>query len=287
MTERLYYNDAYTTRFQAHVVERLTHQGRPAVVLDQTYFYPTSGGQPFDQGHLGGTPVIDVFVRDSDQAVIHVLGGEVWVDEIAAEVAWARRFDHMQQHTGQHILSQAFIQAAGAETVSFHLGDESCTVDLHVNQLAAAQIEQAELLANQIIWENRPVRATMVSQEQAARLPLRKVPPLEGDKLRVVEIKNFDLTACGGTHVSHTGEIGMIKIVKLERRGAELRVEFKCGQRALHDYRLKNSIINRLAAELTTGYLELEPTVTRMRDELKELRRVLKQQQTQLLSLEA
>jgi alanyl-tRNA synthetase len=287
MTERLYYTDAYTTRFKAKIVERFEIDNRLAVVLDQTCFYPTSGGQPADEGHLNGTAVLDVLVREKGGAVVHVVGGEIWSDEVTGEINWERRFDHMQQHTGQHILSQAFLQLADADTIGFHLGSESVTIDLPADQLSGAQVEQAETLANQIIWENRPVSATFATPAQvAAGLPLRK-PATTAGPLRLVTIDQFDLSACGGTHVSHTGEVGLIKIVKLDRRGELVRIDFRCGRRALLDYRLKNSVSNRLAAQLTTGITELEASVNRLQDELKAARRLVKQQQVNLLQLEA
>ena len=257
-SKRLYYQNAYTTRFEAKIVERVREEGQTAVILDQTYFYPTSGGQPFDTGTINNLPVTNVTIREKDEAVLHWLDTkELWQDEIVGQINWPRRFDHMQQHTGQHILSQSFIQIAQAETVGFHLSDNTLTIDLHTTKLSPTQIEETEYLANQIIWQNRPIHIRLVTQEQAKKLALRKLPPVRQGKLRLIEIDKFDLTACGGTHVQHTGEVGIIKIVKLERQNNQLRVEFCCGQRALHDYRLKNSISNQLSAELTTGMGEV------------------------------
>jgi alanyl-tRNA synthetase len=288
MTDRHYYQDAYTITFLARIVERFQHHDQVAVVLDQTYFYPASGGQPCDLGTIKGINVVDVFVREADQAVVHVVEGEIWADEVQATITWHRRFDHMQQHTGQHILSQAFLRVAEAETISFHLGSESVTIDLEPADFSPVKIELAETLANQIIWENRPVRAYFVDREQVEKLPLmRKVPALDGSKLRIVDIQEFDQSACGGTHVAHTGEIGLVKIVKLERRGDMLRVDFRCGQRALFDYRHKNSIVNRLAGELTTGFDEIIPAVAKLREESRQSRRLLKQHLTKLLTVEA
>lgn len=287
MSDKLYYHNAYRRTFTANVVERFTHQEHQAVVLDQTCFYPTSGGQPADRGKLNDRDVVDVFLRESDGAVVHLLSGELWEDDVTGELDWARRFDHMQQHTGQHVLSQAFIKVAGAETVSFHLSDDSVTIDLQRTTLKPAEIEGAELLANEIIWEDRPVLVHIVSEDQARELPLRKVPDLESDTLRLVEIEGFDLTACGGTHVDRTGAIGLIKIVKLERRGDELRVYFRCGRRALLDYRQKNGIVNRLATTLTTGFWNLEENIGNLLEENKEARRQLRKQQDELLRYEA
>lgn len=287
-SNRLYYQNAYTTRFEAAIVERVRQDEQTAVILDNSYFYPTSGGQPFDIGTLNNIPVYNVTIREKDEAVLHWLDTkELWQDTVTGQVNWARRFDHMQQHSGQHILSQAFIQIAQAETVGFHLSDNSVTIDLGTNKLEPNQVEEAEFLANQIIWQNRPIHFRSVTFEQAQKLPLRKIPPMRSGKLRLIEIDKFDLTACGGTHVRQTGEIGMIKIVKLERQNNQLRVEFCCGQRALHNYRLKNSIVNQLASELTTGNDDIVETVLRFKNEIKESRRLLKKQQGQLLYFEA
>ena len=193
----------------------------------------------------------------------------------------------MQQHTGQHILSQAFIQIAQAETVGFHLSENSLTIDLHPANLTPSQVEESEFLANQIIWQNRPIHIRFVTQAEAQKLALRKLPPVKQGKLRLIEIDKFDLTACGGTHVKQTGEVGQVKIVKLERQNNQLRVEFCCGQRALRDYRLKNSVVNQLAADLTTSIPEIVTSVTRTKEENKALRRTMKTQQEQLLYFEA
>lgn len=287
MTTRPYYNDAYTTTFKAHIIERFQYRGKLAVVLDNSYFYPTSGGQPHDTGTLNDLHVINVLVREEDNVVAHIIDGELWSDEVTGVIDWSRRFDHMQQHTGQHILSQAFLRAAEAETVSFHLSGEYSTIDIKDAGLKPGDIEKAELIANRIIWENRPVTARMIDKAEADSLPLRKIPDVNDEQLRIVEVKDFDLTACGGTHVSHTGEIGLIKVTRLERRKDELRVEFLCGRRALIDYRLKNRIVNQLANELTTGYADIEESVIRLRDEAKQARRLLKQQLSYSLSIEA
>jgi alanyl-tRNA synthetase len=291
-TKRLYYEDAYATRFKARIVERVRVERGTAVataiVLDKSYFYPTSGGQPFDKGVINDVPVLDVTIREADGAILHWISeGDIWSDDVVADIHWGRRFDHMQQHTGQHILSQAFIRVADAETVSFHLSEETVTIDLEATAMQPEHIEQAELLANQVIWQNRPILMRVVTPDEAEQLPLRKIPPGRDGKLRLIEIQDFDLTACGGTHVSATGEVGLIKIVKLGRVGTHLRVEFGCGQRALQDYRQKNSVVNRLTAVLTTGTTEIVDSVSRLQEELKEARRQIKRQQTSLIQLEA
>jgi alanyl-tRNA synthetase len=287
MTKRLYYDDAYCVAFQAKVIDRFTLDNRQAVILDHTYFYPTSGGQPHDTGHIGGMPVVDVTVREHDDEVLHIVDGLISSDTAEAEIDWTRRFDHMQQHTGQHILSQAFIRVANAPTLSFHLGVEIATIDLPINELTPEHIGEAELLANEIIWEDRPLHIRYASQSELEEIPLRKVPDLNGDRYRLVEIEDFDLNACGGTHVSRTGEVGIIKIVKIERRGDEQRVEFHCGRRALNDYREKNEILNNLSVEFTTSIRELERSVEKLQAEAKLSKNSLKKQTKRLITLEA
>jgi alanyl-tRNA synthetase len=285
MTKRLYYEDAYIKTFQAAVVERLAFNKRPAVVLDRTAFYPTGGGQPFDRGTLDGVKVVDVVAR-ADGAVIHVLAGDLPGDQVTGELDWARRFDHMQHHTGQHILSAAFWQAAEARTVGFHLGEESVTIDLDRPHIAPAALDTAEDLANQIVTQNLPVRIWFPTDEEMASLELRKEPTVEG-KVRVVQIGAFDVVACGGTHVAHTGEVGVVKVLKLDKRGEVTRVEFRCGGRALLDYRQKNALVNKLAAELTVGHWEIDEAVARLRAEDKSLRAELNRAHARLLESEA
>lgn len=293
MTERLYYADSYCTRFSARVIECLTWEGRPAVVLDRTAFYPTSGGQPADRGRLGEVAVLDVVLREEDGAIIHVLecalpgspfpGKE---DSFEGVLDWPRRFDHMQQHTGQHVLSAAFEQALDADSVGFHLGMEVSTIDLNVARLDLVAVTLVEELANQTVWEDRPVNVRLVGLEELATLPLRHPPSVEGP-VRIVEIAGFDVNPCGGTHVARTGEIGLVKIVRLDYRGDETRIEFLCGGRALRDYRAKNAMVNRLAGLLTVGHWELDRAVERLRGEAKQLRRDLRRARRRLLEVEA
>lgn len=288
MTRRLYYDDSYTVDFSAQVVEHLTVENRHAVVLDQTYFYPTGGGQPNDLGKINEVAVVDVFTRETDSAVVHVLIAESETDAVTGHVDWARRFDLMQHHTGQHILTQAFVQVANASTVSFHLSADSVTIDLGVASVTPDRVNEAEDLANQIIYENRAVTARLIDPNDTEGVRMRRMPGhLVTDGLRVIDIENFDLTACGGTHVARTGEIGIIKIIKLEKRGDKTRVEFRCGGRALRDYREKNSTLNKLIADLTCGPTEVNQAVTRVQDDFKQAQRALKAATHQILEFEA
>jgi alanyl-tRNA synthetase len=292
MTERLYYDDAYLIRFSSRVVERLQWEGQPAVVLDRTAFYPTGGGQPHDTGILRGTRlpedvmVVDVVEREADAAVIHVLAQPLGDEEVEGEVDWERRFDLMQQHTGQHILSAAFLGRFGANTVGFHLSDGYATIDLDRVPLSAEELAEAEALANTIVFENRRAAARFVSDEEVSSLPLRK-PLAHRGPVRIVEIPDFDCSACGGTHVRATGELGLIKITRNERRGAETRVEFLCGRRALVDYGAKNSLLMDLAREFTVGHWEVADLVHRLADDLGEARRELRRTRDALLDSEA
>ncbi len=273
--ERLYYADPYLTRFQARVVERLTWEGRPAVVLDRTAFYPTSGGQPADRGTLSGVGVVDVVVRDEDGAILHLLEGDRLPEQVTGEIDWARRFDHMQQHTGQHLLSAACERLLDADTVSFHLGAEVSTIDLNRPRIPSEAIEEVEDLVNRVIWEDRPVTTRFVPADEVAGLPLRRPPQVEGP-IRLVEVADFDLNPCGGTHVARTGEIGLLKVLRLDYRGEETRVEFVCGGRALRDYRRKNRLVHRLSSMLTVGQDELEEAIARLQESLKAARRELR-----------
>ncbi len=277
MTERLYWQDPYQQQFTATVVEVTTYNGRPAVVLDRTAFYPTGGGQPHDQGTLNGIPVAEVIERETDGAILHVLAEPLKDREVEGRIAWERRFDHMQQHTGQHILSQAFLQVAGAQTVSFHIGRETVTIDLDRVGLPPAAIEAAEELANRVVLENREVQAWFAEGENGEGLGLRRAPnPKARGRLRIVEVVGFDRSACGGTHVRRTGEVGPIRIVRLERRGGETRVSFLCGWRALRDDQNKQRLLAEAAGALGVGEAALPEAIRALQRDLKEARRSLK-----------
>lgn len=286
MTVRLYYQDPYQISFVARVVERLTWEAQPAVRLDQSAFYPTGGGQPCDAGWLDGVRVVDVVERESDGAVLHVLDGPLPAEEVQGRVDWLRRFDLMQQHTGQHILSAAFVERLEAQTIGFHLSDDYATIDLDRAPLSADELQGVEDLANRILFEDRPVEARFVSDAEVHSLPLRK-PVTHQGPVRVVLIPEFDCSACGGTHVQATGQVGLIKITRTERRGEETRVEFLCGWRALRDYALKNALVMDLARQFTVGHRELGDTVQRLVEDLKETRRELHDARDALLDAES
>ena len=288
---RSYYTDSTTLVFAAEIVAADTRDGRPAVLLDPGYFYPTSGGQPHDTGELRRgdetARVIDVIERESDGAVLHVLDRPLPPGPVAAIIDRDRRLDHMRHHTGQHILSQAFIRVAAAETVGFHLSNQSVTIDLNRADLGATEIDAAEALANEVIQADTPVSVRFVTTAEAAALPLRKTPPGRDGRLRLIDIEGFDLTACGGTHVARAGEVGLVKIARTERRGATTRVEFLCAGRVLADYRAKQDVVRQLGELLTTGAAELPAIVAKLQEENKALRVDLRRQGDALLVLEA
>jgi alanyl-tRNA synthetase len=226
MTERLYYSDSYLTRFQARVVD--TNPERTRVYLDRTAFYPTSGGQPFDTGTLGGVAVTDVI--DEGERIAHVTAAPVAQNEVECTIDEAPRFDHMRQHTGQHLLSAVFIEVLAAPTVSFHLGVDACTIDIQRDALSAEEVRAVEKRANDLVMENRAV--TVEFRDTTEDLGLRKATDRAGE-IRIVSIAGLDRSACGGTHVRSTGEIGPILIRKLDRIRGIVRVEFLCGERAI------------------------------------------------------
>jgi len=226
---------------------------------------------------LGDATVLDVTVRKEDGSVLHLLDSADVPDSVAGHIDWNRRFDHMQHHCGQHILSRAFIDAVDAPTMSFHMGTDSCTIDINATELSAEQVAKVEALANQIVQENRPVVTRQVTLEEAQSLPIRKLPPIApGELVRLVDITDFDLTACGGTHPARTGEIGLIKVTRLERRKKMLRVSFLCGMRAVQDFDHKLKVVHDLTRVLSTGADNLLGSVEKMQEETKLMSRDLR-----------
>lgn len=283
---RLYYDDSYLTSFGSRVLEATTIDGWPAVVLESSGFYPTSGGQPNDLGELGGRAVVDVRVRESDGAVLHLLDGPLDPGPVRGTIDWARRRDHMEQHTGQHVLSQAFIRTANANTISFHLGTDYVSIDLDVASIDDARRGAAFELANEVVSRDLPVRAWFPSAEELGRIVLRKTPEVDG-ALRVVAIGDFDRSACGGTHVARTGEIGLVHWLKTERLKRGTRISFLCGGRARRDYDAKHAITAALSAELTCSVPEVPEAVVRLKADLAAARRELARHHEETLDREA
>jgi alanyl-tRNA synthetase len=253
MTERLYYHDCYLRQFRARVLD--SSDGGATAYLDRTAFYPTSGGQPFDTGSIGGVAVVEVV--DEGERVAHRLAAPLADQEVECFLDWDRRFDHMQQHTGQHLLSAVFVEQFGLETVSFHLGSESATIDLEAEGVEDRTVREAEQRANAIVFENRPVRVEFRDAVEAQGL--RKASAREGE-LRIVVIEGLDRSACGGTHVRATGEIGPIVIRKLEKVRQTVRVEFLCGGRVIRRSRAEYEALSKVA-QLFSASLEDVPAL--------------------------
>jgi len=262
MTDRLYYTDAYLRDFDATVVDR-AEDGR-RVYLDRTAFYPTSGGQSHDTGTLGGQAVLDVV--DEDERIAHLLAAPVDGNRVRGSVDWPRRFDHMQQHTGQHLLSAVLHELGGHATVGVHFGRQSSTLDLDATALEHGRLVEAEVRANEIVAENRAVEVSFEDPEQATGL--RKASARERT-LRIVTIRDLDRSACGGTHVRLTGEIGPILIRKSERVRKNLRLEFLCGARAVRRARADLDLLARLAGHFSAAADELPALVEAQRAELR------------------
>lgn len=286
MADRKYYHDSTKTNFSARILGRQPNGPNWDIILDETFFYPTSGGQPYDMGFINEIPVVDVQVREPDGEILHTVTGQVTGEIADCQIDWNRRFDHMQQHTGQHILSAAFEQIADAETIGFHLGAEVSTIDLDMKEMDGGTVKAVEDLSNKVIFDNRPVRVYEMEQEQVRELPLRKQPAVKG-QVRIVHVQDLDYSPCGGTHVSNTGEIGLLKIVNLESRSRGLRVEFLCGWRAVNDYRTKHDLITHLANDLTTSFREIDRTVERLVQENKNFSKDLQRANEQLLEYQA
>ncbi len=284
MTARLYYQEPYRTTFDASVTSSVAVGDRLHVVLDQTAFYPTSGGQPFDTGSLGLARVLEVI--DHDDHITHVIDRAVDAGaRVTGVIDWTRRFDHMQQHTGQHVLSAAFDRLMQARTESFHLGTLSATIDL-AKEVSAKDILTAEDEANRIVWEDRPVSIRVAAEDEVASLPLRK-PPTRSGPLRLIDIENFDLSACGGTHVARTGGIGIIAVVGAEKFRSGTRIEFVCGTRALTRFRDWRDAFAATQRHLSVAPAELAAGVERLQTESKTLQRAARALQERLAVHEA
>jgi len=282
--ERLYYTDCYLKEFSARVIRTSPESRGARVHLDRTAFYPESGGQPSDRGTLAGIPVLDVIEEGGD--VVHILADSPAGESVQGSIDWERRFDHMQQHTGQHILSGAFERTGGYKTVSFHLGTESATIDLDSDRVGTKQIEGAEELANRVVFENRPVQISFRPAAETQQLDLRKPTFREGD-IRLVEVEGFDLSACGGTHVSRTGGVGIISIRKVERAKGLTRVEFVCGGRGLRRARQDFAILSEAARLFSTGWENVPELIAKQAQDLRDMSKSLQRLVEDWAELEA
>lgn len=261
MTEKLYYTDSYLTEFQANLLEATQlPEGTWGLILDRTAFYPESGGQPFDTGTLNGVPVLKVQLDEFDR-VVHITDELPEGSVLYGQINWDRRFDHMQQHSGEHILTDAFHKIFGAHNIGFHLGAESTQIDFDLESISPEQLQEVEMLANQMVFENRKVSIYFPTPKELATLPIRKAPPVT-ENVRIIWIEGSDCCPCGGTHVRQTGEVGLIKIRSFERKKQGIRIDVVCGHRALKDFQLKTTTINQLSALVSTPPAEVTSAVT-------------------------
>jgi alanyl-tRNA synthetase len=300
MTDRLYYHDSFLYNFEAEV-HSVVETPRPALILDRTAFYPTSGGQIHDTGWLvsGDEKLHVIEVSEAeDGRVVHYLDAPLQDvalktkdvqpgTRIRGEIDAARRRDHMQQHSAQHVLSAAFVRLFNMPTVSFHMADDYCSIDLDAPSLNKDQVEAAERAANEIMIENRPVDVRYVTRDEAEKLGLRKLPPVERDQLRLIDMRDWDLTACGGTHVSSTGQIGGILLRKTEKVRQGYRVEFVAGQRAVSTARRDFSTLTETAALFSAGICDVPQQARKSLDEIRLLRKQREQSQDELAAAQA
>ena len=274
MTERLYLDDSYLQRFRARVVEARELDGRPAAVLDRSAFYPEGGGQPGDRGTLGPAQVLDT--RELEGTVLHLLDRPLERGaEVEGAIDWPRRLDHLQQHHGQHLLSAAFERVLGAPTVSFHLGESVCTIDLDasITKLDAAALRRVEAAANQTIWRNLPVTARSFPAEERARLDLRK-EAVKGD--RVVVVEGVDASPCGGTHPARTGDVGAVAVLRAQRWGqGQARVEFVCGGRVVQRLAAAEEAVAQASLALKSAAHDLPEAARRVAAESQARRKEL------------
>jgi alanyl-tRNA synthetase len=293
MTDRLYYHDSFLYDFEAEVSEVL-NSPRPALILDRTAFYPTSGGQVFDMGWItsdANTKLRVTEVADTeDGKVIHYLEATKDLQpgaRVHGQIDATRRRDHMQQHSGQHVLSAAFLRLHNLPTVSFHMADDYCSIDLDTPTLTQKQIESAERLANEIILENRPLEVRFVTREEAGKLGLRKVPVTDRNELRIIDIRDWDLSACGGTHVAQTGQIASVLLRKAEKVRQGWRVEFVAGQRAVATARRDFTALTETAALFSAHIYDVQQQAQKSLDELRSWRKQWERSQEELAAAQA
>lgn len=266
-TRQLYYEDQYLKAFTARIVEkRPRKKGGFEIILDQTCFYPEGGGQPADIGTLGDVSVVDVRKGENGE-ILHITDGDPGAGELSASLDWEHRYEYMQQHTGQHVLSGALFRH-GLETVSVHQGSDFTTIEVNAPEVPEEKLRRIEAEANQVIRENRVVRDFEVEEDEVDRYELRRPPKVSG-RIRLVEIDGFDLVACGGVHLSGTGEVGVVHAVRTEKIRGNSRIYWKIGRRAYKDYREKTEITNALMDRLSAKPPEIVDRVAKLEESAK------------------
>ncbi|MBD7985646.1 alanyl-tRNA editing protein [Sporosarcina sp. Sa2YVA2] len=286
LKDRIYYEDAYQKTF----ISRILHtskdvQDRPYAVLENTAFYPTGGGQPHDAGTLNGIIVIDV--EEVDGEIRHFLAEALHSnDEVEGQVDWNRRFDHMQQHAGQHILTAAFVELFSFPTISFHLGKGLVSIDLDVEDISPEQLSAAERFANEIILENRPIQTKFITEDELQHYNLRKQLAVT-DEIRLVIIPEFDYNGCGGTHPRSTGEVGLLKIISTEKQKRKIRVHFVCGNRVLDQLHRKHEELSTASKLLSAPEDGVAAAIDKLLETNRATEKSLEDAQEALLIFEA
>lgn len=268
--QKLYYFDSYRTDFEANIIEVISYENQFAVLLDNTYFYPESGGQPSDIGFINDAEISHVI--EADNKTLHITKSKPELGPAVCHIDFANRFDNMQQHSGQHILSACFYKLWKGETSSFHISKDSSTIEIDIQSFDAAMAEELEKMVNSYIYMNLPITAELVDKEKLRSLPLRKQPQVNSD-IRIISILDCDCTPCGGTHVKNTGEIGIIKIKRWDKLKGSYKFEFVCGERALQDYIRKNELVNKLSTHFSSPDTEVENAFVRFTEDYKGLQK--------------
>ncbi|PEJ77131.1 alanyl-tRNA editing protein [Bacillus wiedmannii] len=285
LEQKLYYTDPYKKDFTTKVIKQdYDKDGNLYVVLNETAFYPTDGGQPHDTGTLNGIAVLDV--KEVNDEIHHFITEQLHTEEVEGKINWERRFDHMQQHAAQHILSAAFWDHFNIPTIGFHLGKETVTIDLETENLHAEIVEKAIQIANKIVFENHPIRTLWMNLEEAKTLPLRKEPTIT-ENIRVVIIENFDYNGCGGTHPKRTGEVGPIQVLGWERNKGGIRLTFIAGWRTLNLMGQQLQIMKDVSKQLNSSESDIPAKVAQLLTSQKENEKAIQTMNEKLLFAEA
>lgn len=274
-TQKLYYNDSYKLDFEENILKVEKWNDKFAVLFEKTYFYPTSGGQPCDKGFINNIPVVDVIEKEGN--IYHILEKNLTENKAICKIDYNTRLENSQHHTGQHLLSQAFIKVKNYPTISMHIGKDYSTIEIVASSLNIEDINKVEDLANQIIYENRKINILYLSEDEINNYSLRKKPKKKSSNndIRVIEIENFDLSPCGGTHLKSTSEIGIIKIISFEKYKGNYRVNFLCGKKALLDYRYKNFAIKNISNKFSASEYNIEQIINKFIDDFEKNKKEL------------